>query len=67
MFSNSKKVSEKIPMVSSLDVNVITEVVHGYKYLSVYIDDSLIFKHHIEKRLKKLKLNLSVPVHSPSW
>lgn len=47
-----------IPSVSTLEVNEI-EVVHVYKYLGVLIDDSLTFKLHVEKLVKKLRLKLT--------
>ena len=57
LFSNSKKVPQTVPRVSTLEGNVI-EVVHMYKYLGVLIDDSLSFKPHIDNLVKKLKLKL---------
>lgn len=57
LFSKSKKVPEPIPVVSTLEGNVI-EIVHEYKYLGVWIDDSFTFKPHIERLVKKLRLKL---------
>ena len=57
LFSNSKKVPQTVPTVSTLEGNVI-EVVLIYKYLGVLIDDSLSFKPHIDHLVKKLKLKL---------
>lgn len=57
LFSDFKKVLQTILVVPTLEGNVI-EVVHEYKYLGVLIDDSLTFKPHIEKLVKKLKLKL---------
>uniref|UniRef100_A0A669B412 Reverse transcriptase domain-containing protein n=1 Tax=Oreochromis niloticus TaxID=8128 RepID=A0A669B412_ORENI len=57
LFSKSKKVPEPIPVVSTLEGNVI-KIVHEYKYLGVWIDDSFTFKPHIERLVKKLRLKL---------
>ena len=57
MFSNTKKLPQIVPTVSTLEGNVI-EVVHMYKYLGVLLDDSLTFKIHIDILVKRLKLKL---------
>ena len=57
LFSNTKKVLQTIPTVSTLEGNVI-EVVCMYKYLGVLLDDSLTFKPHIDNLANKLKLKL---------
>lgn len=57
LFSNHKKVPKTLPVVSTLEGNLI-EVVHEYKYLGIVIDDSLTFKPLIDKLVKKLKLKL---------
>lgn len=62
LFSNTKKVPQTIPLVSTLEGNVI-EVVHTYKYLGILLDDFLTFKPHIDNLVKKLKLGFSFEIH----
>uniref|UniRef100_A0A669EEG1 Reverse transcriptase domain-containing protein n=1 Tax=Oreochromis niloticus TaxID=8128 RepID=A0A669EEG1_ORENI len=57
LFSNMKRFPQTVPLVSTLEGNLI-EVVHTYKYLGFLIDDSLTFKPHIDNLVKKLKLKL---------
>uniref|UniRef100_A0A669EJS2 Reverse transcriptase domain-containing protein n=1 Tax=Oreochromis niloticus TaxID=8128 RepID=A0A669EJS2_ORENI len=55
LFSNMKNSSQTVPVVSTLEGDLI-EVVHTCKYLGFLIDDSLTFKPHIDNLVKKLKL-----------
>lgn len=57
LFSNTNKDSQTIPLVSTLQGNII-EVVHTYKYLGILCDDSPTFKPHIDNLVNKLKLKL---------
>lgn len=56
-FSNaSKKPENTVDIISAQGKKL--EVVSSFKYLGIWLDDGLSFKHHVENLLKKLRLKL---------
>uniref|UniRef100_A0A8C6KGR8 Reverse transcriptase domain-containing protein n=1 Tax=Nothobranchius furzeri TaxID=105023 RepID=A0A8C6KGR8_NOTFU len=58
-FFTNRQIPNIVPKLITLEGKVI-EMVHEYKYLGVWIDNSLTFKSHIDKLVKKLKLKLGL-------